>query len=106
MTITPSIAADLIQNALFAALRDDEVEFSCDGEILVRVGGRPFAPTVERIMRGANRVLNNRLPGVRGARVEDALLGEEQVSSIALGFLLAGMRRDDAAAQVLSGLFE
>lgn len=102
MTITPSIAADLIQNALFAALRDDEVEFSCDGEILVRVGGRPFAPTVERIMRGANRVLNNRVKGIHGRRVSSALLAEEQVSTIALGFLLAGMRRDGAAAEVLA----
>lgn len=99
-----AVAADLIHNALFAALTDDEIEFTLDGELLVKVGGRGFEPTVARIMRGAERVFNGKVAGIKVRNVENALLSEEQASTVALGLLLAGMRRDRAAVEVLASL--
>jgi len=104
MFITESIAAALIHSALFAALRDDEIEFSLDGEILVAVGGKAFKPTVARLLRGAKRVQDGKVKGIKAERVEDAIFFEENASTAALGLLLAGMRRDRAAVEILANV--
>ena len=104
MHINEAVAADLIHNALFAALNEDEITFTLDGEILVRVGGEGFQPTVARLMRGADRVFSGKVKGIRVRNVENALLFEEQASTVALGLLLAGMRRDRAAVEVFASL--
>jgi hypothetical protein len=104
MFITESIAASLIQSALFAALRDDEIAFTLDGEILVAVGGVPFEPTVARLMRGAKRVQEGKVKGVNAERVEEAVYYGENASTAALGLLLAGMRRDRAAQEILANV--